>query len=131
MKHEAGGTQYSGQILIHASQGKAGNIFADDIPFKKYIPDLRKLPFGAIIGQATISDVIKVETLGMTDDLINRLTMEEKAFGDYSEVRYACSAGQLLYGPLLVRYGRKKPLYAGLFFPTVKHKRLSGTIHPI
>lgn len=25
------------------------------------------------------------------------------------------SAGQLLYGPLLERYGRKKPLYAGLF----------------
>ena len=25
------------------------------------------------------------------------------------------SAGQLLYGPLLDRFGRKKPLYAGLF----------------
>lgn len=83
------GIQYRGPILIHASQGKAGNIFADEIPFKKFIPDFRKLPFGAIIGQATISDVLKVETLGMTDELINRLTMEEKAFGDYSEGRYA------------------------------------------
>lgn len=83
------GTQYRGPILIHASLGKAGNIFADEIPFKKYIPDFRNLPFGAIIGQATISDVIKVEDLGMNDELINRLTMEEKAFGDYSKGRYA------------------------------------------
>lgn len=83
------GTQYRGPILIHASQGKAGNIFAAELPFKKYIPDFRKLPFGAIIGQATISDVIRVEHLGMNDELLDRLTREEKAFGDYTEGRYA------------------------------------------
>jgi activating signal cointegrator 1 len=83
------GTQHRGPILIHASKGKAGNIFALEPPFKKYIPDFKKLPFGAIIGQATITGVIRVEDLGMNDELINRLTMEEKAFGDYSEGRYA------------------------------------------
>ena len=83
------GTKYRGTILIHASQGKAGSIFADELPFKKYIPEFNKLPFGAIIGQVIITDVIRIETLEMTDELINRLTMEEKAFGDYSEGRYA------------------------------------------
>lgn len=83
------GTKYRGPILIHASMGKAGSIFATETPFKKYIPDFSKLPFGAIIGQATITDVTRVENLGMNDELINRLTMEEKAFGDYSEGRYA------------------------------------------
>ncbi len=76
-------------ILIHASQGKAGSIFASEPSFKKYIPDFKKLPFGAIIGEAMITDVIRIENLEMNDELINRLTMEEKAFGDYSEGRYA------------------------------------------
>lgn len=83
------GTKYRGPILIHASQGKAGSIFASEPPFKKYIHEFKKLPFGSIIGQATITNVIRVEDLGMNVELINRLTMEEKAFGDYSEGRYA------------------------------------------
>jgi hypothetical protein len=83
------GTKHRGNILIHASQGKAGSIFAAESPFKKYIPDFKKLPFGAIVGQATITDVIRIEMLEMNDELINRLTMEEKAFGDYAEGRYA------------------------------------------
>jgi len=82
-------TTHRGTILIHASQGKAGSIFAADLPFKKYIPDFKKLPFGAIVGQATITDVMRIEMLEMPDELIDRLTMEEKAFGDYSEGRYA------------------------------------------
>jgi ASCH domain. len=82
-------TKYRGPILIQASKGKAGSIFADELSFKKYITDFNKLPFGAIIGKATITDVIRVEDLAMSDELINRLTMEEKAFGDYSEGRYA------------------------------------------
>ncbi len=82
-------TQHRGAILIHASQGKAGSIFAYESPFKKYIPDFKKLPFGAIVGQASITDVVRVENLELTDEIINRLTMEERAFGDYSEGRYA------------------------------------------
>jgi hypothetical protein len=83
------GTKHRGPILIHASQRKAGSIFAMEPHFKKYIDDFKKLPFGAIVGQATITDVIRVEHLGMSDESINRLTLEEKAFGDYSEGRYA------------------------------------------
>ena len=82
-------TKHRGTILIHASQGKAGSIFASEPPFKKYIPDFKKLPFGAIIGEATITDVIRIEDLEMPDELINHLTMEEKAFGDYTKGRYA------------------------------------------
>jgi len=83
------GTKHRGPILIHASLGKSGSIFACEPDFKKYIADFKKLPFGAIVGQATIIDVIRVEHLGMTDESINQLTLEEKAFGDYSEGRYA------------------------------------------
>ena len=82
-------TKYRGPILIHASQGKAGRIFADEPPFKKYIRDFNVFPFGAMIGKATITNIIRVEDLAMSDELINRLAMEEKAFGDYSEGRYA------------------------------------------
>ena len=81
------GTKHRGTILIHASLGKAGSIFAAEPPFKKYITDFKKLPFGAIIGEVTITGVIHIERLEMNDELINRLTMEEKAFGDYSEGR--------------------------------------------
>ncbi len=81
-------TKYRGPILIHASQGKAGSIFADKNPFKKYIPNFKKLPFGEIVGQASITEIIRTENLNMSDEIINRLTMEEKAFGDYSEGRY-------------------------------------------
>ncbi len=82
-------TEHRGNILIHASQGKAGSIFAFEPPFKKYIPDFKKLPFGAIIGQVNITTVERIKSLGMSDEIINRLTMEEKAFGDYTDGRYA------------------------------------------
>ena len=82
-------TAYRGSILIHASQGKAGSTFANEPPFKKYIPDYKKLSFGAIIGQATITNIFRIERLEMPEELINRLTMEEKAFGDYAEGRFA------------------------------------------
>jgi hypothetical protein len=44
------GTLHRKAILIHASQGKAGSIFGYEPAFRKYIPDFKKLPFGAIIG---------------------------------------------------------------------------------
>ncbi len=82
-------TLHRGLLLIHASQGKAGSIFASEPPFKKYIANFKHLPFGAIIGSVYLTDIIRAEKLNMHDELINRLTMEEKAFGDYSEGRYA------------------------------------------
>jgi hypothetical protein len=79
-------------MLIHASKGKAGEIFADELPFKKYIPHFKQLPFGYIIGKVTLVDVIRVGTGMLThtnDELMNKLTMEEKAFGDYTPGRFA------------------------------------------
>jgi len=89
-------TRHRGEILIHASQGKAGEIFCDDPPFKKYIANFKKLPFGAIIGKVTIDKILRVEDFDLTDTDMNTLTMEEKAFGDYSSGRY----GWLLLDPV-------------------------------
>ncbi|MDQ6756834.1 MAG: ASCH domain-containing protein [Bacteroidota bacterium] len=82
-------TQHRGNLLIHASQGKAGSIFATELPFTKYITDFKKLPFGAIIGVATLTDIVRTEELFLNDAEMNKLTMEEKAFGDYTSGRYA------------------------------------------
>ncbi len=82
-------TQHRGIILIHASMGKAGNIFAMEKPFKKYIPDFKALPFGAIIGSVTITGLVPVTHTGLPENVMAQLTMEEKAFGDYSGGRFA------------------------------------------
>ena len=85
-------TPYRGPLLIHASKGKAGEIFAGELPFKKYIADFKKLPFGSIIGKVTLTDVVRIGTGSLSylkDETLNKLTMEEKAFGDYSPGRFA------------------------------------------
>jgi hypothetical protein len=85
-------TVHRGPLLIHASKGKAGEIFANEPPFKKYIPDFKQLPFGFIIGQVTLADVVRIRTGSLfhtNEEMMNRLTMEEKAFGDYTEGRFA------------------------------------------
>lgn len=85
-------TAYRGPLLIHASKGKAGEIFAQDAPFKKYIANFRQLPFGYIIGMVTLTDVVRIGTGSLqnaNDEMMNKLTMEEKAFGDYTPGRFA------------------------------------------
>ncbi len=85
-------TAYRGPLLIHASKGKAGEIFAHEPPFKKYIPDFKQLPFGYIIGKAILTDVIRIGTgflLNTSNEMLDKLTMEEKAFGDYTPGRFA------------------------------------------
>jgi hypothetical protein len=89
-------TRHRGKILIHASQGKAGSIFAEELPFKKYIPDFNKLQFGAIIGMVTIDKILRTEDFLLSDSQMDSLTFEEKAFGDYSSGRY----GWLLSDPV-------------------------------
>jgi activating signal cointegrator 1 len=74
-------TRHRGELLIHASMGKSGALLAKETPFSK-------LPFGAIIGKVLLTDIIRVESLHMSDAVINQLTMEERAFGDYSNGRY-------------------------------------------
>ncbi len=85
-------TAYRGPLLIHASKGKAGEIFAQEAPFKKYIPNFKQLPFGYIIGKVTLTDVIRIGTgtlVHTNDEMMNKLTMEEKAFGNYTPGRFA------------------------------------------
>jgi hypothetical protein len=81
-------TKHRGELLIHASMGQSGALLAQEPPFLKYITDFSKLPFGAIIGKVQLTDIIKVQSLHMSDAVINQLTMEERAFGDYSNGRY-------------------------------------------
>jgi hypothetical protein len=89
-------TDYRGTLLIHASKGKAGSVFADELCFKKYIPDFNSLPFGMIIGQVTLGKILRIEDFALPDIEMNKLTIEDKAFGDYKEGRY----GWLLIDPI-------------------------------
>jgi hypothetical protein len=82
-------TKHRGNILIHASKGKAGSIFASHPAFKKYIADFNALPFGAIIGSVNLTAVVAITQMGLPDDVMAKMTMEEKAFGDYTSGRFA------------------------------------------
>ncbi len=90
-------TAYRGELLIHASLGKAGELLAAEAPFTKYISNFKELPFGAILGKVYLDDIIPVEELFLSDTALNKLTLEEKAFGDYSRGRY----GWILSEPVL------------------------------
>ncbi len=95
-------TAYRGPLLIHASKGKAGEIFANEPPFKKHIADFKQLPFGYIIGKVILTDVLRIGTGTLSyasDEIMNKLTMEEKAFGDYTPGRFAW----LLQEPLVFK----------------------------
>lgn len=82
-------THHRGAILIHASKGYAGEIVASAHSFKKRIKDFHTLPFGAIIGKAILTEVIRLPVHNLSDELMNQFTLEDKAFGDYSHGRYA------------------------------------------
>lgn len=90
-------TPYRGELLIHASLGKKGSVLCGQPPFSKYIPQFHQLPFGAIIGSVTLQEIVPVEDLKFSASQLARLTMEEKAFGDYTKGRYAW----LLADPIL------------------------------
>lgn len=82
-------TPYRGELLIHASLGKTGAVLAGEPPFTKYILNFSSLPFGALVGKVILEDVLPVTGLFMSDAAINQLSLEEKAFGDYTTGRYA------------------------------------------
>jgi activating signal cointegrator 1 len=104
-------TRHRGRLLIHASTGKAGSFFAADPPFSKYIPAFNELPFGAIIGEVTLVDICRVEELPFSGSEINKLALEEKAFGDYSAGRYAW----LLEDPVMFKIPLKAKGQLGLW----------------
>jgi hypothetical protein len=82
-------TTHRGTLLIHASSGKKGQVLSGQPPFDKYIEQFNELPFGAIIGSVYLYDVVPVETLPLGAAHLGALTLEEKAFGDYTGGRYA------------------------------------------
>lgn len=82
-------TARRGPLLIHASLGRKGKILVTEPPFSKYITDFDALPFGAIIGQVQLDEIVPVEELFYSDAKLAALTLEEKAFGDYTKGRYA------------------------------------------
>ena len=82
-------TAYRGTLLIHASKGRGGAAMAAERFFSKYIPDFRALPFGAIIGEVQLCDIVRITDLGLPPEHLARLTLEERAFGAYSDGRYA------------------------------------------
>jgi hypothetical protein len=98
-------TSHRGLLLIHASLGKKGSILANESPFKKYISDFNMLPFGAIIGSVILDEILPVEQLYFSDHMLEELTLEEKAFGDYSKGRYAwmLSQSEIFEQPLPAR----------------------------
>lgn len=67
---------------------KSGSIFCATSPFNQYIKNCSKLPFGAIIGEVTLTQILRVEDFALNDVEMNKLTLEEKAFGDYSAGRF-------------------------------------------
>jgi hypothetical protein len=82
-------TSYRGTLLIHASKGRAGAAIAATPFFWQYIPQFGELPFGAIIGEARLVDVVRLEETGLPLELLDRLSLEERAFGDYRGGRFA------------------------------------------
>ncbi|RYZ51848.1 MAG: ASCH domain-containing protein [Sphingobacteriales bacterium] len=81
-------TEHRGDLLIHASSGRKGKLVTSAPPFTRYIPDFEKLPFGAIIGKVQLTDVFRFTTEDLFDPQLAKLSMEEKAFGDYAPGRY-------------------------------------------
>jgi hypothetical protein len=81
-------TAYRGELLIHASLGKSGALLSKVPPFTKYISDFKALPFGAIIGKVILEDILPINHFAISDNELNKRTLEERAFGDYSPGRY-------------------------------------------
>jgi hypothetical protein len=82
-------TAYRGILMIHASKGRSGAGIVQMPMFEKYIPDFNDLPFGAIIGEVNLTAVVRIEELSLSSELVNKLSMEERAFGDYGAGRFA------------------------------------------
>ena len=73
-------TAYRGELLIHASKAKSGKLIADMPSIQRRIPDFNALPFGAIIGQVVLKDIVRTEQLVLSVDELQLLSLEENAF---------------------------------------------------
>jgi hypothetical protein len=75
-------TAYRGPLLIHAGQRKSGREAAGRPTIRQHIPSFDALPFGAIVGQVTLIDVIRLGSAALPDDELAALTLEEGSFGN-------------------------------------------------
>ena len=82
-------TSHRGAILIHASQRKAGAIITTEPPIARHIPDFNKLPFGCIIGQATLTNIVLIQNTQLSETDIARQSLELNVFGSETMIRYA------------------------------------------
>ena len=81
-------TAYRGELLIHASKGKKAASLVRNPPFSTYIPQFSALPFGALIGQVWLEEVVRVEDLFASPERMESMTIEERAFGHYERGRW-------------------------------------------
>ena len=82
-------TKHRGLLAIHAGKGAIPSKWRNPPPhqkalFNQFTPDLEALPRSQIL---CIADLIDCRI--MTQDLIDSLTDQERAFGEYSVGRYA------------------------------------------
>lgn len=89
-------TDYRGKLLIHAGKSKRGSLITASPLFLQYIPDFNKLPFGMIIGEVTLEKILRIEDFKVSKKDMDKLTLEERAFGDYNAGRY----GWILTNPV-------------------------------
>lgn len=78
-------TKYRGELLIHSSLKlpSFGFELAYEIPFRSYINPGKDLITGMILGSVKLVDVVPI------DEVANKITSEERAFGDYTSGRFA------------------------------------------
>lgn len=75
-------TKHRGKILIHAGKKLMDNWYNDYPTFHFYLKD-QHISYGAFIGTADIVDTVKI-----TDTLIDSLSENELVFGDYTIDRF-------------------------------------------
>jgi len=81
-------TSYRGTLLIHASTGKGGAAIASLPAIQIHIPDFKSLPFGAIIGEVNLKDIVRMMDLDLPLEILERLSLEERAFGPLQGARF-------------------------------------------
>lgn len=85
-------TDYRGEILIHAGKKNfTHKLILDSTKMRDFLSqagiiwgDQKKLPTGAIIGKAVLSDCVLID-----QTFVDKLSPQEFCFGDYTLGRYA------------------------------------------
>ena len=99
-------TSYRGILLIHASKGKGGATIAELPSIKIYIPEFKALPFGAIIGEVCLKEIVRVADLNLLQEVLDRMSLEERAFGNAHGARFGwIFQDPVIYDPVIPAKG--------------------------